>query len=90
MVTSLFFSLARDRMDSGGGDNVKDFNDFLEFLSDNHDTVLFDTMNNIKDVSESQRTISREEWIFIDKYVFKSTIAILRQYHKWLNQTPTP
>ena len=63
-------------------------NDFLKFLSDNHNTVLFDTTNNLKDVSDSQRTISREEWIFIEKYVFKSTIAILRQYHKWLHEKP--
>lgn len=67
---------------------MNDFNDFLKFLSDNHNTVLFDTTNNLKDVSDSQRTISREEWIFIEKFVFKSTIAILRQYHKWLHEEP--
>lgn len=67
---------------------MNDFNDFLKFLSDNHNTVLFDTTNNLKDVSDSQRTISREEWIFIEKFVFKSTIAILRQYHKWLHEKP--
>lgn len=64
---------------------MKDFNDFVKFLNENHKAVLFDTMSNLKDVSESQRTISAEEWLFIEKYILKSTIAILRQYHKWLN-----
>ena len=67
---------------------MKDFNDFCEFLNDNKEIVLFDTMNSLKDVSESQQTISGEESLFIEKYVLKSTIAILRQYHKWLHEKP--
>ena len=66
---------------------MKDFNDFLDYLKENQDVVLFDIENGLSDVSESQRTITREEWIFIQKYAVKSQIAILRQYHKWLNDT---
>ena len=66
---------------------MNDFNDFLAFLKENQDVVFFDIENSMKDVSESQRTISREEWVFIQKYAIKSQLAVLRQYHKWLTQT---
>ncbi len=62
---------------------MKSFNDFLS--SFDKDATLYDIMNNLGDVSESQRTISKEEWQFIGKLVINSQVALLRQYHNWLN-----
>lgn len=60
---------------------MKDFNDFMNYISQNTQAVLFDIKNNLKDVSESQRTITSEEWQFIEEYILQSNLAILRQYH---------
>lgn len=65
---------------------MKDFNNFVEHINENIDTILFDIQNGLTDVSESQRTISKEEWNYIQKAIFKSNIAMLRQYHKWLHE----
>ena len=65
---------------------MKDFNEFISFLQSNSNIVLFDTQSGLTDVSESQRTISKEEWQFIEKSIVKSNLAILRQYHKWLEK----
>lgn len=67
---------------------MKDFNKFIDYLNDNSNSVLFDIQNGLLDVSESQRTISKEEWLFIQKTIIKSNIAFLRQYHKWLHEEP--
>lgn len=65
---------------------MKDFNEFISFLQSNSNIVLFDSQSGLTDVSESQRTISKEEWQFIEKSIVKSNLAILRQYHKWLEK----
>ncbi len=65
---------------------MKDFNEFIKTVNENIDTVLFDTCNDLDEISESQRTITKEEWLFIEKTIFKSNIAMLRQYHKWLHE----
>ncbi len=65
---------------------MKDFNEFISFLQSNSNIVLFDAQSGLTDVSESQRTISKEEWQFIEKSIVKSNLAILRQYHKWLEK----
>lgn len=67
---------------------MKEFNEFINYLNDNLDSILYDIKNGLNDVSESQRTISREEWEFIHKTIIKSNIAILRQYHTWLHKEP--
>lgn len=65
---------------------MKDFSGFTEYLNDHLNSVLYDVKLNLDDVSKSQQTISKEEWLFIEKYVIKTNIAILRQYHNWLQQ----
>lgn len=65
---------------------MKDFNEFISFLQSNSNIVLFDAQSGLTDVPESQRTISKEEWQFIEKSIVKSNLAILRQYHKWLEK----
>lgn len=41
---------------------MKDFNKFLKQISENTDAITNSITNNLPDVSESQRTISKEEW----------------------------
>lgn len=63
-----------------------DFNEFVLFLQSNADTVLYDAFSELSNVSENQRTISKEEWKLIEKSIVNCNLAILRQYHKWLEK----
>ena len=64
---------------------MKDFINFEKFVKENQNKIIFDTLSNLQDVSESQQTISKEEWNFIQKLIVNSNLAFLRQYHQWLN-----
>lgn len=60
---------------------MKDFSAFEKFCNENLYSVLFDITNGLEDVSEDKRTLTEEEWIFIQKLIVKSNLTFLRWYH---------
>lgn len=65
---------------------MKDFFDFEKFCNENLYSILFELTNGLDDVSESQRTITKEEWAFIQELIVKSNLTFLRWYHGFFHE----
>lgn len=65
---------------------MKSFADFEKFCADNCDKLTYEIANSLQDVSESQRTISKEEWLFIQKMIIRSNLTFLRWYHGYFHE----
>ena len=60
---------------------MKDFSEFEKFCSDNSNELLYEIAHSLKDVPESQKTISKDEWQFIQELIISSNLAFFRWYH---------
>lgn len=65
---------------------MKDFSDFQKFCSDNSNELLYEIANDLPDVSESQRTLSKEEWQHIQEMIIHSNLTFLRWYHGFFHE----
>lgn len=65
---------------------MKDFSDFENFCAKHVDELTYEIANKLNDVSESQRTMTEEEWIFVQKMIIHSNMAFLRWYHGFFHE----
>lgn len=62
---------------------MKSFDDFTKFCSDYLPELTYEIAHSLKDVTDNQRTISKEEWQFIQEFILSSNMALLRWYHQY-------
>lgn len=67
---------------------MKNYNDFLSFLSGKTSEITYDTVSALKDEWKPTLTLSQDDIILITKIAHLNCLAILRQYHDWLHQDP--
>lgn len=60
---------------------MKDFNDFEKFCKKFSKELTYEIASQLNDVPESQRTISKDEWQFIEEMIISSNLTFLRWYH---------
>lgn len=65
---------------------MKDFSEFENFCAKFVDDLTYEIVGSLSDVSENQRTISKEEWLFIQKMIIKSNMTFLRWYHGFFHE----
>ena len=63
---------------------MKDFGEFLQLLAENEQKEIFDTSFFMGDAWSPQITLTKEDVSLIVKLSHLNTVAILRQYHGWM------
>ena len=66
---------------------MKDFNDFLEYYKNNIPEIMYDTFNEINDISNTSFSLNDDEVKILVKTMINTNLALLRQYHNWLNRS---
>lgn len=67
---------------------MRSFDEFKEFCEKYYPELTYEIMNGIKDVPESERTISKSEWAYINQLILRSNLAFLRWYHEGFQEQP--
>lgn len=68
---------------------MRSFDEFTEYCEKFYPELTYEIMNGIKDVPESERTISKSEWEYINQLILRSNLAFLRWYHALIHQEQT-
>lgn len=64
----------------------KDFNKFIEFISDKQPELIYDITHGVGDAWKPEITLSKEDIELITNIGVNVVISYLRQYHEWLKE----
>ncbi len=65
---------------------MKTFSEFENFCTEFSKELTYEIASKLNDVSESQQTISKEEWLFIQEMIIQSNLVFLRWYHGFFHE----
>lgn len=66
---------------------MKDFNDFMAYFNEHISEVSYDTLDSLRNEWKPTLTLSQDDVALVTKISQRNTLAILRQYHAWMNQS---
>lgn len=63
---------------------MRDFNDFMSYLSEHISEVSYDTARALQDGRTPGLTLSQEDVALVMEISQQGALAILQQYHAWM------